>query len=339
MKKRVISLAAAALLLLSLCACGGDGSSSTGDGASSGDKDGALKINVILKTTASEHWQLIMAGCRKFESEHPDVVIDITGPANETSYDDQQNMIETSLNNSEVDAIIIAPLQSETAATLIAGETRPVFALDTNIDAPEIVSFIGTGNEAAAKLGASEAVKAAKAAGWETIQCIEIAGVKGDATNTARMNGYTAGINENGGTFLTDEIQYANAVADQAVTCMEAIIQTHPEGIAIVCANNDDMAVGAVRAASSSGNPNFDNTIFLGFDGSTGACQAILDGLLTMSVAQQPYEMGYLACQTAYEKLQGKEVEAVIDPGIEVISPENAQARIDTVNGYLAGVN
>ena len=118
---------------------------------------------------------------------------------------------------------------------------------------------------------------------------------------------------------------------------MEAIIQTHPDGIAIVCANNDDMAVGAVRAAE--GNPSFADTIFLGFDGSTGACQAILDGLLTMSVAQQPYEMGYLACQTAYDKLQGKDVDAVIDPGIEVISPENAQARIDKVNGYLAELN
>lgn len=332
MKKRMISLLLAGLMLLTLSACGNGG----GDSAQ-GDKEGAYKMSVILKTTASEHWQLIMAGCRKFESEHPDVSIDITGPASETSYDDQQNMIETALNNNKVDAVIIAPLQSETAATLIAGETRPVFALDTNIDAPEIVSFIGTGNEAAAKLGATEAVKAAKAAGWETIECVEIAGVQGDATNTARMNGYTAGINENGGTFLTDEIQYANAVADQAVTCMEAIIQTHPEGIAIVCANNDDMAVGAVRAAD--GNPSFANTIFLGFDGSTGACQAILDGLLTMSVAQQPYEMGYLACQTAYEKLQGKDVEPVVDPGIEVISPENAQARIDKVNGYLAAQN
>lgn len=335
MKQRMAALLLAGLMLLSLSACGGGGDSAAG--GSSGDKEGAYKMSVILKTTASEHWQLIMAGCRKFESEHPDVVIDITGPANETSYDDQQNMIETTLNNSEVDAIIIAPLQSETAATLIAGETRPVFALDTNIDAPEIVSFIGTGNEAAAKLGATEAVKAAKAAGWETIECIEIAGVKGDATNTARMNGYTAGVNENGGTFLADEIQYANAVADQAVTCMEAIIQTHPDGIAIVCANNDDMAVGAVRAAED--NPSFADTIFLGFDGSTGACQAILDGLLTMSVAQQPYEMGYLACQTAYDKLQGKDVDAVVDPGIEVISPENAQARIDKVNGYLAGQN
>ncbi len=102
MKQRMAALLLAGLMLLSLSACGG------GD-SSSGDKEGAYKMSVILKTTASEHWQLIMAGCRKFESEHPDVVIDITGPANETSYDDQQNMIETTLNNSEVDAIIIAP--------------------------------------------------------------------------------------------------------------------------------------------------------------------------------------------------------------------------------------
>ena len=333
MKKRVISLVLAGLMLLTLSACGG-GDSAPAQSGSSGNAEGASKLSIILKTTASEHWQLMMAGCRKFESEHPDVSISITGPASETSYDDQQNMIETTLNNSDIDAIIIAPLQSETAATLIAGETRPVFALDTNIEAPEIVSFIGTGNEAAAKLGATEAVKAAKAAGWGTIECIEIAGVKGDATNEARMNGYIAGINENGGKFLEDEIQYANAVADQAVTCMEAVMQTHPDGIAVVCANNDDMAVGAVRAAE--GNASFSNTIFLGFDGSTGACQAILDGLLTMSIAQQPYEMGYLACQTAYDKLQGKEVDAVVDPGIEVITSENAQARIDLMNEYLA---
>ncbi|MDO4314695.1 MAG: sugar ABC transporter substrate-binding protein [Oscillospiraceae bacterium] len=333
--KKFLALALTLVMVLTLAACGAKedtGASNDASDASEGGEDG-YHISVILKTTASEHWQLIMAGCRKFESEHPDVTIDIAGPASETSYDDQQNMIETALNNPDIDAIIIAPLQSETAANLIAGETRPVFAMDTNIDAPEIISFIGTGNEEAAKLGATQAVAAAKEAGWDVIECIEIAGVQGDATNTARMNGYKAGINENGGTFLEDEVQYANAVADQAVTCMEAVIQTHPDGVAIICANNDDMAVAATRAAANAAG--YDNTIFLGFDGSTGACQAILDGELTMSIAQQPYEMGYLACEAAYETLLGNTVDEFIDSQIEVITPENAQARIDAVNGYL----
>nr|WP_326185927.1 sugar ABC transporter substrate-binding protein [uncultured Oscillibacter sp.] len=329
--KKFLALALTLVMALTLAACGGTASGGGSDAGDSGDA--AYHLSVILKTTASEHWQLIMAGCRKFESEHPDVTIDIAGPASETSYDDQQNMIETALNNPDIDALIIAPLQSETAANLIAGETRPVFAMDTNIDAPEIISFIGTGNEEAAKLGATQAVAAAKDAGWDVIECIEIAGVQGDATNTARMNGYRAGVNENGGVFLEDEVQYANAVADQAVTCMEAVIQTRPEGVAIICANNDDMAVAATRAAANVAG--YANTIFLGFDGSTGACQAILDGELTMSIAQRPYEMGYLACQAAYETLLGNEVDTFIDSQIEVITPENAQTRIDAVNGYL----
>lgn len=339
MSKKLIAMLLAGVMTLSLAACGGSdaassaASSAAGSAAASASGEEQLHFSVVLKTTASEHWQLVMAGCKQFESEHPNITIDVTGPASETSYDDQQNMIETSLNNDDIDAIIIAPLQSDVAANLIAGETRPVFALDTNIDAPEIVSFIGTGNEEAAKQGAALAVEAAKEAGWETIECIEIAGVQGDATNTARMNGYTAGIEENGGDFLEDEVQYANAVADQATTCMEAVMQIHPDGVAIICANNDDMASAAARAAA--GMPGWENTIFLGFDGSTGACQAILDGQMTMSVAQQPYEMGYKACEAAYKTLQGETVDAFIDSGIEVITPDNAQARIDLVNKYL----
>ena len=43
-------------------------------------------------------------------------------------------------------------------------------------------------------MGAEKAVEEAKAAGWDKVECIEIAGVQGDATNTARMTGYKEGI-------------------------------------------------------------------------------------------------------------------------------------------------
>ena len=333
MKRRMASMLLAGALLASLTACG---SAPTASGSGSGsNNDEQLHVRVILKTTASEHWQLMQAGCEKFDKEHDDVTFEITGPASETSYDDQQNMIETSLANDDIDAFIIAPLQSDVAANLISGETRPIFSMDTDIDAPEVLSFIGTGNENAAKKGAAMAVEAAKAAGWEKIECIEVAGVQGDSTNTARMKGFTAGIEENGGDFLEDEVQYANALPDQAVTCMEAIMQTHPEGVAIICANNDDMAVAAAKAAAEANLESYKNTIFLGFDGSSGACQSIIDGQLNMSIAQQPFDMGYLACEAAYNTLKGEKVDSFIDSQIEVISPDNAQDRIDRVHEWL----
>lgn len=300
---------------------------------SSSDSEKNYKVSVVLKNGgASEHWRLITAGCDAYMEDHPNVQVEVVGPPSETSYDEQQNTIETNLANESFDAYVIAPLQSELAANLISGETRPVIAMDTNIDADEITAFVGTGNKEAAKQGAAAAVEAAKEAGWEEINCIEISGVQGDATNTARLEGYKEGIEENGGTFLEDEIQYADAVADKAVVAMEAIMQTHPEGVAIICANNDDMAVAAARTAA--GNEAFANTIFLGFDGQVSACESILDGQLTMSVAQQPYDMGYLACETAVAAASGEDVED-IDSGCEIITADNAQERIDKMSGYL----
>ena len=244
-----------------------------------------------------------------------------------------QNMIETDLSSGSYDGVIISPLQSDTAAQLVSGTKLPIVAIDTNFEAPEVKSFVGTGNEAAAKKGGEAAVEAAKAAGWTDIKCIEIAGVQGDQTNTARMNGYKAGVEEAGGTFLSDEVQYADATADRATTAMEAIMQTHPEGIAIICANNDDMAMAAARAAQ--GHDAYKNTIFLGFNGDRAACEAILDGQMTMSVAQMAYEMGYKAVETMVQVLDGETVDEFVDSGSDVVTPDNAQERLDTLKTQL----
>ncbi len=354
MKKRIAAVMIAAAMAVSMTACGsGSGTDTASSAASSAEETAeveaasdsetaaadteeneAVKISMVFKTLASEHWQLMKAGAEAWAEEHPEATVDIVGPPSETSYDEQLNMIETTIN-SDYDAYVIAPLQSDQVATAIAGETRPVIAVDTNIDAPEVISFVGTGNQEAAKMGAIEAVAAAEEAGWDEIKCIEIAGVQGDQTNTARMTGYQEGIEEAGGEFLEDEVQYAEAVADKAVLAMEAIMQKYPEGIAIICANNDDMAVAAAKVAAESGNENYANTIFLGFDGSSAACEAVLDGRLTLTCAQQPYEMGYLAAQAAYDAANGKAVDEVIDSGTEIINADNAQDRLDTVNSYV----
>ena len=329
--KKFLSLALTLLMGLSLTACGGSSDTPASDAGSSDVKDG-YRISVILKSN-SEYWQYIVAGAEAYDRDHPNVTVEIKGPPSETSYDEQQNMIETDMNNADIDGYVIAPLQSEMVANMIAGQTKPVIALDTRIDAPEVRAFVGTGNEAAAKMGAEAAVALAKERGWTEINCIEIAGVQGDSTNTARMNGYRAGINESGGVFLDDEIQYANALADQAVTCMEAIMQNHPEGVAIICANNEDMAIAATRAAA--GNPAYANTVFLGFDGCQSGCEAVLNGQLTLDVCQQGYEMAYKAVDACVRALERETLDEFIDSGSMVMDSSNAQERLDQLKSYM----
>ncbi len=348
MKKRLFAALLAGAVAVSMVACGGSGSGSSSsssapaaDAAATGEAaapaeagDGEYKIDVICKTLSSEYWTYIQAGAEAYAKEHPGVTVDVKGPPSETSYDEQMNMIQTDLGSGAYDGYIIAPLQADTVKTLIAGTDKPIMALDSRIDAPEVISFIGTGNEEAAKAGAAAAVEAAKAAGWKEIKCIEIAGVQGDGTNTARMNGYIAGIEENGGDFLEDEVQYADAVADKAVTCMEGIMSNHPEGVAIICANNDDMALAAANKAAELGLEGYKNTIFLGFDGQIPAAQAILDGKMTMSTAQNPYNMAYKAVETMVAYLNGEQVDPVVDSGYTIITKDNAQEHIDTLNSY-----
>lgn len=336
-KKRVLAMLLAGAMALSMTACGGgnsastDGSSNDGGASASG---GSYKVSVILKTLAAEYWQYVKSGAEDYASEHSDkVTVEVKGPSSETAFDEMQNMIETDPSSGTYDGIVISPLQSDTAAQLVSGTKLPIVAIDTNFTAPEVKSFVGTGNEAAAKKGGEAAVEAAKAAGWTDIKCIEIAGVQGDQTNTARMNGYKAGVEEAGGTFLSDEVQYADATADRATTAMEAIMQTHPEGIAIICANNDDMAMAAARAAQ--GHDAYKNTIFLGFNGDRAACEAILAGQMTMSVAQMAYEMGYKAVETMVQALDGETVDEFVDSGSDVVTPDNAQERLDTLKTQL----
>lgn len=332
--KRWMAATLAGAMALTLTACGGNADgTSTAESGNSGDD--VKKISVILKTSSAEYWQYIQAGAKAYDAEHDDVEVSIKGPTSETAFEEQMAMVETDISTADFDAYVIAPLQPDTVKTMIAGETRPVVALDSNIaDAPEVKTFVGTGNEAAAKQGMEAAVEAAKAAGWTEIKAIEICGVQGEPTNEARKAGFKAGIEENGGDFLDDEVQYADATADRAVNCMEAIMQTHPEGIAIICANNDDMAIAAARTAAS--NPAYENTIFLGFDGVKSACESILNGELDMAAAQDPYNMAYQAVDAAVRLIDGETLPEFIDSGSAVVTKDNAQERLDTLNGYLS---
>ena len=341
MKKRLLAMLLTGALCASMAACSSGGEASTGEtgGETGGESSGSgYSVDVILKTTASEYWQYVQAGAMAYMQDNPDVTVTVKGAPSETSYQDQLNMIQTDLADDSYDGYVIAPLQADMVANLISGQTKPIVAVDTKIDAPEVLSFVGTGNESAGALGGAAAVEAAKAAGWTDIKAIEIAGVQGDTTNTDRMNGYMKGIEEAGGDFLEDEVQYADAVATKAVDAMNGIMSRHPEGIAIICANNDDMAIAAAKAAADSGNEAYANTIFLGFDGIQSACDAILEGRLTMSVAQQGYEMGYMAVEAVVNALNGETIEEFIDSGADVVTAENAQERKDTLQGYLDAV-
>lgn len=325
MKKRLLAaLVSSAMLISALAGCGSSGAQTSGDDSAGQTANQDYHIKVILKTLASEYWQYVGNGCKQ-AGEDLGVTVDVLGASSETAYDEQLSMIETTLSSSDCDAMVVAPLQAETVATQIAGTDLPIVAIDTAINSDKVLSFVGFNNEELAAMGGKAAVEAAKDKGWDKITAIGIMGVQGDSTSEARIAGFKQGIAEAGGEYLSAETQYADSVADKAVTCMEAIIQAHPEGVSIIVANNDDMAAGAARAAAAF--PAYKDTIFVGIGGNLAGIDAILAGQETMTVAVDGYDVGYLGVQAAVDALNGKTLEKFIATDATVVTAENAAER------------
>ena len=268
-----------------------------------------------------------MAGAKAYADEHDNVKVDIQSPTSATSYDEQVNMIETSLGNPSIDALVLAPLQSDSASTLVANTDKVVIALDTDFTSDKKLAFVGTGNKDAAKSGGAAAVEAAKAKGIDKPTVLVVTGVQGDETHEARLAGYKEGVEEAGGEVV--EVQYCDGLAEKAATAMESVMQMYPDGIDIVLSSNDDMAMSVVKIIKDSGNAKYADTIVCGFDGNTSAISAIKDGTLGMDIAQLGYDMGYKAVEAAVKALEGEQVESFIDSGSKVVDSTNCDEYID----------
>lgn len=287
---------------------------------------GKIKVGVILKTLSSEYWSYVAAGVKAAEKDLG-VEVMLQGAASETAYDEQTNMIETMLSDSSIKALVIAPLQPDSVVSVLGDTKMPILFVDTDANYPAKKTYIGTGNEGAAKLGGEYAAKkvgSGKKAVW-------IGGVQGNTTSDQREAGFIAGLTAGG--VKVEAKQYAEGLADKAASIMENLITSMNNDIQVVVANNDEIASGASRALQQAG---LKDVTIIGFDGIQAGVQNVIDGKVTATVAQSPFNMGYEAVKQAVAVAKGETIKNYIDTGAEVITKENAQAYMDKLKAQLA---
>lgn len=324
MKKSILSLMLVSALLVSAAGCAGKKADTSPAGSEAASTEGEIKVGVILKTLSSEYWSYVAAGVNA-ASKDLGVKVDLQGPASETAYDEQNNMIETMLAGG-IDAFVISPLQSESVASVIGDVKIPIITVDTDAEIPGKVAFVGTGNDKAAYQGG---LFAAEKAGKGT-KAVIIGGVEGNATSDARQAGYTRAMEEKGIDIVS--VQYAQSNPDTAANVMENMITAQSGDIQIVLCHNDDTAAGAATACKQSG---LNDVIIVGFDGNQSGVQNIIDGTITATCAQSAYTMGYKAVETAVKAVKGETVKSFVDTGCQVISSENAKDYLEQLKGYL----
>lgn len=315
--RRSAAMLLAGLLAVSVSACGG-GNSGAADNSGTSRADssdgGTHKLSVVLKTTSSEYWSYVIAGIEQAEKDLGNVEVDVRGANSDTDFDGQLNMVETIVNADMCEAIAIAPLQADQIANALTGVKIPVLAIDTNFEQAE--TFIGTAHEDAAYQGGKYVAEQIGKGG----KVVVLANIQGESTSEARVAGYRKALEEGGCEIIST--QYTDGVGDKAVTVTDGVLQSFPDIDAIVCCA-DDVALGASRAIRQTGRDG-DGIIVCGFDGISSGVQAVVDGEISCTVAQDPYNMGYQCVKSMLDVVNGEKPDAFIDTGCNVITPDNA---------------
>lgn len=268
---------------------------------------------------------LSQASSRRKRISATNVEVDVRGANSDTDFDGQLNMVETIVNADMCEAIAIAPLQADQIANALTGAKIPVLAIDTNFDQAE--TFIGTAHEDAAYQGGKYVAEKIGKGGKVVI----LANIQGESTSEARVAGYKKALEEGGCEIIST--QYTDGVGDKAVTVTDGVLQSFTDIDAIVCCA-DDVALGASRAIKQAGRDG-DGIIVCGFDGISSGVQAVVDGEISCTVAQDPYNMGYQCVKSLLDVVEGEKLDDFIDTGCKVITPDNAQEYLDKLKSLV----
>ncbi|MCM3722533.1 sugar ABC transporter substrate-binding protein [Solibacillus isronensis] len=300
-----------------LTACGSDETSGEVQGASGSSSDAS--VAVVLKTLSSPYWKYVEAGAKKAGQELG-VDVTVVGPSSEAEVLEQVNMLEDQISQNP-SAILLSPTQPDTIINVVKDASRndiPVLLIDTDADFEGKVTFIGTDNYTAGFEGGT-ALAAMLTKGDKVAL---ISGALGNPSTDDRIKGAKEALQEAGMEIVAE--QPANSDKSEAMSVMENILEKHGD-IKAVFSANDDMALGVLRAVQAK---KLDVKIF-GTDGTEEAVQSILDGGLTGTVAQSPYNMGYEGVSNAIKAINGEKVEERIDSGIEIVTADSAQEFMD----------
>lgn len=209
--------------------------------------------------------------------------------------------------------MLINPTDSDAVgnAILMANQAKiPVITLDRAANKGEVVSHIASDNVAGGK-AAGEFI--AKKLG-DNAKVIQLEGIAGTSAARERGDGFKKAQEEHKFNMLAS--QPADFDRTKGLNVMQNLLTAHPQ-VQAVFAQNDEMALGALRALQTAGKS---DVLVVGFDGTADGVKAVQRGKLGATVAQQPEQIGVIGVETADEVLKGEKVPANIPVELKLVT-------------------
>jgi ribose transport system substrate-binding protein len=279
------------------------------------NKDIKILVNMKGPGGGNPFWAAVEKGAVE-AGQALGVQVTVLAPPTESDVPAQIAQIEDALAKG-VDGIALAPTDPAALAPVVQkalDQGVKVVFIDTK-GQNEGVTFIGTNNEAGAKLAGDYMCQNLKSGDKVAI----LQGIVTTSTGQARAEGAKAGMTACGLNIVAEVPAEWDKAKGQAA--MEDILTKNPD-LKGVFGSNDNMALGAVEAIKNAGLTG--KIVVVGFDANPDAAAAILAGDMNASVAQAPANMGKFGVENLLKLIKGETIPGNIDTGTEIVTQDNA---------------
>ena len=256
------------------------------------------QVAMIVKSTESAFFQSVFAGAGAAATEY-NVSLITEGPESEEDYATQNEMIYKAVENG-ADALVISAVDFNKNAEAVdwaAAKGIPVVVIDSDVNSSAVKFRIGTDNEEAGRMAARAALD-----GTDGEQ-----GFREEAKKDSRVKEIVT-------------INVPSAI-DDTRAATKGLLSTHPE-INVITTFNEWTSLGvgwAIRDLNKK-----DDISVVAFDSNAVSVGMLETGEVDALIVQNPYAMGYLGVEKAWEILSRRGVEGdKLDTETTLVTREN----------------
>ncbi|WP_432167948.1 ABC transporter permease/substrate-binding protein [Streptomyces sp. bgisy031] len=278
-----------------------------------GSSGTSAKLGLSVSTLNNPFFVQMKAGAQA-EARKEGIKLTVTDAQNDASQ--QANQLQN-FTSEGMSAVIVNPVDSDAVGPAVRGANKadiPVVAADRGVNKAKTATLVASDNVA----GGRQAAKtlADKLGGSGKIVILQ--GTAGTSASRERGQGFAEGIKAYPGIKVVAK-QPADFDRTKGLDVMTNMLQANA-GVDGVFAENDEMALGAIKALGSKAGK---SVAVVGFDGTPDGLKAVEAGTLYASVAQQPKELGRIAVQNAVRAAKDKKVAEMVKVPVKVVTSKN----------------
>jgi ribose transport system substrate-binding protein len=321
-------LMAGMVCIAGCCACGSNSSAEETSSLQSADMEILEElqtpyVGMILKSLDGQFYPLIKAGAEA-EADRLGVDLIVVAPDNEQDAEGQAELLDI-MADMALDVLIVAPCEeNQLTAGLEKAQAngKHILAVDEPLSFSGCEGCISADNYMG---GFREGAYAATVAVAPT--AVILRGEAESTNHNERTLGLRTSLARSGIAHITSRI--CNSSRTEAYQETKQLL-AREDTIGVICATDDDMALGAHQAVVESG-----KTIpIVAFDGTPDMLKQVENGAISGVIMQDAYEIGVRSIQAAVQAAAGESIEEE-NISINLVVQDTAETYLDTLKTRL----